>query len=812
MPLRDDLRFASRSLAKHSLFSAIVILALGLSIGANSAIFSLIDAALLRPLRVDRPEELVDVYTTDSISRGMGNSSLPDFAYLRDNARGVADVFGYGGLITTITGGRPEVVFGELVSGNYFAVTRARLALGRGFSSDEDRIAGASPVVVISDRLWRRRFAADPSIVGRSITLNGHAFTVIGVAAPEFTGLLFRAVSSDLWAPTIMMGQLRANQLSNRAERWMFVKARLAPGVSVERASQTFAGLGARLAGRFPESNRGHTFATRRTTDVMVHPDGDRAIFAGALGLLIAVGFVLLIASTNVANLMFARAASRQREIAIRLALGASRRQLVAQLLTESSLLAAIGGALGLALAFAFARLLVGFHPPIPVPISLDVGVDGRVLVFTGLVTALAAAIAGLLPALQASRPSLTTALSGARTVFTTRTRLMRLRGAFLVPQMALSVVLLVVAGLFMRSVMNAGAVDPGFDVEHTAMLSLSLDLDGYDSTRARAFYENLARRAEAIDIRSSTVVDRIPLDLYGSQSTTIRVSPATHGDGDETRVVQVAGVDARYFETIGIPIVRGATFSDADVRSWAAVAIVSETMARQLWPGADALGRSIRMYDGTSLGVIGIARDAKIQTLAESPQPLLYRPLEPNYARLLRLIVRSSNQPAVVAEALRREVAALDPNVAVFESSTMTSHLSVMLFPYRAASILSAALGLFGLLLSSVGLFGVVAFSVARRTREFGIRLALGATSRGVVRMVMREQARVIAVSLVAGLALALGAARALASVVFGVTWSDPVTFVFVVGALGVVAFLASFIPAARATAVNPSVALREE
>ena len=812
MATRDDLRFAARSLTKHSLFSAVVILTLGLAIGANSAIFSLIDAALLRPLRVDRPGELVDIYTTDSTSRGMGNSSFPDFAYLRQNTNGVADVFGYGGLMTTITGGRPEVVFGEMVSGNYFTATRAKLALGRGFSPDEDRVAGANPVVVISDRLWRRRFAADPSVVGKSITLNGHPFTVIGVAAPEFTGLLFRAVSSDLWAPTMMMGQLRTDELSNRGERWMFVKARLAPGVTVQRASQTFAGLGARLAGSFPESNRGHSFAIRRTIDVMVNPDGDRAIFAGAVALLVAVGFVVLIASTNVGNLMFARAASRQREIAIRLALGASRRQLIAQLLIESSLLAALGGALGLGIAFTLSKLLIAFHPPIPVPISLDVGVDTRVVVFTVLVTALSALIFGLLPALQASRPSLTTALSGARAAFTRRSRLMRLRNAFLVPQMALSVVLLVVAGLFTRSVMNAGAVDPGFDIEHTAMISLNLSLDGYDSTRARTFYENLARRAEANGIRSSSVVDRIPLDLYGSQSTTIRVPSPTNGGADGKRALEVAGVDAKYFETIGVSIVRGAAFTAADVRSRAPVAIVSETMARQLWPSSDAVGQSIRMYDGSSIRVIGVARDTKVQSLGESPQPLLYRPLEPNYAKLLRMVVRSSNQPSAAIDALRREIAALDPNVAVFESATMTSHLSVMLFPYRAAALVSAALGLCGLLLSSVGLFGVVAFSVARRTREFGIRLALGATSRGVVQMVMREQARVIAVSLAVGLALALGAARSLASVVFGVTWSDPLTLLLVVAALGVVAFLASFIPAARATAVNPSVALREE
>jgi predicted permease len=812
MPTRDSLRLAVRSVTKRPLFSGVIILTLGLAIGANSAMFSLIDASLLRPLDVERPAELLDIYTTDSASRGLGSTSYPDFAFLRDNARGVADVFGYSGLMTTITGGKPEVVFGELVSGNYFAVTRAKLALGRGFSTEDDRAPGASPVVVISDRLWRRRFAADPAVVGKPITLNGHPFTVIGVAAPEFTGLLFRAISSELWAPAMMMGQLRTNQLANRDERWMFVKARLAPGTTAERATRTFS-----------DSARGSRRATPRRIDGARSPHGGQltswsiqteiARFSpAALGLLAAVGFVVLIAATNVGNLMFARAASRQREIAIRLALGASRRQLVTQLLIESSLLATIGGALGLGLAFLFSRLLVAFHPPIPVPISLHVGVDGRVVAFTTLVTAFAAVIFGLLPALQASRPSLTTALTGARGSLTRRSRLLRLRNAFLVPQMALSVVLLVVAGLFTRSVMNAGAVDPGFDIDHTAMISLSLNLDGYDSTRARTFYQDLARRAESNGIRSLSVVDRIPLDLYGNQSAAIRVASPVAGGGEETRVVQFAGVDARYFQTIGIPVVRGVAFTDSDVRSRAPIAIVSETMARRLWPNAEAVGQTLRLDDGRALRVVGIARDAKVQSLGEAPQPFFYRPIEQNYAKLLRTIVRSSDNPSVVVEMLRREVAALDPNVAIFESTTMTSHLGVMLFPYRAAAMLSAVLGAFGLLLSSVGLFGVVAFSVARRTREFGIRLALGSTSRGVVHMVLREQVRVIALSIGLGLALALGAARLLSSVVFGIGWADPVTLVAVVAGLAGVALVSSYVPAARATLVNPVVALREE
>lgn len=811
MAFASHLRTARRSLVKHPLFSGVVILSLGLAIGANSAIFSVIDAALLRPLDVREPERLVNIYTTDSTGRGYGSTSYPDYTYIRDHARDLDGVIGYSGLMTTITGGRPEVVFGELVTGNYFSVTGARISVGRAFTPDEDRDPGAHPVVVVSDRLWKRHFASDPSIVGRPITLNGHPFTVVGIAAPEFTGLLFRGITTELWAPSMMMAQLRTDQLANRDERWMFVKGRLAPNATIQRVMGSLGIAGASLARDFPSSNYGRTFTARRTVDVMINPDGDRVVFPATLILLAGVGLVVLIAATNVANLMFARAASRQREIAVRLALGASRQQLVGQLLMETSLLAVLGGALGLALAFLFAKLLVTFHPPIPIPISLDVGVDGRVVAFTVAVTGLAAVIAGLLPALQASRPSLTSSLTGASIAFTRRSSLMRLRRAFLVPQMTLSLVLLAVAGLFARSVMKAGAVDPGFDITHTSVVALSLNLDGFDSVRARTFYSDLARRLErGGTAQSLTIADRIPLDLYGNQSTTIRNTNARETD---SHVVQAAHVDERYFQTLGVTLVRGRAFTEAEVRERMPVAIVSEAMARRFWhTGNDAIGQSLRENDGPPIQIIGVARDTKVQTLGESPQPLLYRPLDGNHARLLRVIVRSTDNPARVVAALQREVAALDPNLAVFESSTMTSHLGVMLFPYRVAAVVSALLGLFGLLLSSVGLFGVVAFSVARRTREFGIRLALGAEPGTILRMVLAEQTRMIALSLALGVAISLGVSRLLSSVVFGISWSDPVTLLGVIAALGSVALVASYLPAARATRINPSVALREE
>jgi predicted permease len=812
MAFVSSLRFAIRSIAARPLFVGVVVVSLGLAIGGNSAVFSLVDAALLRPLDVREPDRLINVYTTDSGGRGYQTSSYPDYAVLRDELRGVSGVFAHSGLMTTITGGKPEVIFGEIVTGNYFAVSGARIALGRAFTPDEDRVPGANPVVVISDRLWHRRFGGDSVIVGRTITLNGHPFTVVGVAAPEFSGMLFRGVNSDLWAPTMMMGALRTDQLRNREERWMFVKARLAPGASIGSVARSLATIGARLSSEYPASNAGRTFVARATNDVMVNPDGDRFILPGAAMVLAAVGLIVLIAAANIANLMFARAAARSREIAVRLALGASRGQLVTMLLAESGLLAALGGALGLGLAFLFARLVVAFQPPIPLPISFDVGVDARVVAFTLLMTTLAAVLFGLVPALHATRPSLTHALSGARVGVGHRSALLRLRGLFLVPQLTLSLVLLVIAGLFARSVAQAAKVDAGFDVERTAMIALSLNLDGYDSARAAAFYADLTSRlASRPAVQSLAVTDRIPLDLYGNRSEEITVLDAAVGT-TAARVVQSANVDAGYFETLGIRLAAGRAFTAAEVRDGAPVTVVSEATARRFWPNASGIGRTIRGADGRTLEVIGVARDAKVQTLGESPVTFVYHPLAPRYAQLLRIVARTSSSGDRLVATLRAEVAALDPGVAVFESGTMHDHVGLMLFPYRAAAAVSALLGAFGLLLSSVGLFGVVAFSVARRTRELGIRIAIGAAPREVVRMVVGEQLRVVAVSMALGLALSLAVARALGSVVFGIAWADPVTFAAVTAVLSVMVMLASAIPAARAGRISPATALREE
>ena len=812
MTLTNDLRHALRSLRQQPIFAATAVLTLGLAVGANSAIFTIVNAALFSDYHVRASAELVNVYTTDSTGRRFGSSSYPDYVYLRDNARGFRGIVGYSGLMTTVTGvGQPEVLFGEIVTGNYFDVLGPRLALGRGFAPEEDRTPGTHAVVVIGHRLWQRRFGGDSAVLGRHITLNGHAFTIVGVAGREFRGLLFRGLSADLWAPVMMMGSLRADQLANRGERWMFVKARLAAGIGVARAQGELATLGAQLAAAHPATNAHRGFDAARTDDVLVSPEGDRMVLSAATLVLVLVGFVLVIACTNIANLFLARAVARQREVAVRLAIGASRWRIVRQLLTESAALAFFGGTVGLLLAIALARLLIAFRPPIPVPISLDLGVDWRVVTFTAALTCLACILFGLAPAVHASRTSLTALMSAQGPAPRAGRRMLRLRDAFLVPQLALSLVLLIVASLFVRSIGKADAVEPGFDMRHGALIALDLKLDGYDESRAAAFYGELRRRLRAAaGVEAVTVTDRIPLDLYGNQSTTISVRDA-RGMISETSV-QYAAVDEQYFDALGVRLLRGRGFTEREAREGAPVVVLSEAAARRYWPNANPLGQRLRVADDGALAeVVGIAADVKVQTLGEDPQPFVYQAARPRYARLLRVVARGRDDPRTIARALRAEVTRLDPNVAVFEAKTLREHLDVMLFPYRIAAAVGSALGLFGLLLTSVGLYGVIAFSVARRTRELGIRLALGARPSDILRLVFGESGRVVVGGVVSGMLIALGVSRLLAGVIFGISSTDPATMFAVPLVLAAVVLVASWLPARRATRIEPQVALRD-
>ena len=803
-----DLRYAFRLLRLRPGSSAAIILTLALAIGANSALFTLINAALLAPLPIDRADRLVNVYTSGSDGAGYGALSYPDFQDLRAANSAIGDALGYSGLMTTLTDGRSsEVIFGELVTANYFSVLGVAPQLGRGFERAEGE-RGAQPAVVIGNRLWRRRFNADPSIVGKSIVLNGRPYSIVGVAPQGFGGLLFRAMSADVWAPVSMMGALRTDQLDNRGERWMFVKARLKDGASVAEVAAASVVIGQRLQADHPSTNKGRTFRVLSSLDVIVHPDGDRAVFAASGAVMIAALLVLVVACANIAGVMLARGLARRREVSIRLSIGARRHDVIRQLLVESLLLSMLGGIGGLVMAGWFATALAAWRPDLPVPVSLNTVIDLRVTLFTMFVTAAATVCFALVPAIRASR----TAPAGSMRDATARSRrrLFGLRDAMLVPQLAIAIALISIAGLLARSLSQADRVSPGFDLHRTAYVSLNLSMSGYDDERAHRFYDRLAQTLEQRGaIRAAAITSRVPLDLYGNQSAAVSAGL----NADDVRTVQVAQVGARYFDAMSIPILRGRAFESADEQASAQPAvIVSAAAARRFWPGVDAVGQTMS-FEGSRMvaHVVGVAADAKVQTLGEQPQPLVYQPLVHGHAGLLRLVVRTDGAPTTSVDEMRQAVGELDPAVAVFESRTMSEHLGVMLYPYRLAAALGSAFGVMAIVLAAIGLYGVLSCGISERLRELAIRLALGAPARTLVRSAAGETVRATALAVVIGALMALAAGQLLAGFLFGISPFDPMTLIATILVLAGVVALASVAPLKRALGVEVASLLRQ-
>ncbi|HSC26219.1 MAG TPA: ABC transporter permease [Vicinamibacterales bacterium] len=800
-----DVRDALRLIRLRPASSAAIALTLALAIGANSSLFTIVNAGLLAPLPVRDPDSLVNVYTSGPDGSGYVGLSYPDYLDLRDANLGLDGILGYGGLMATLTGeGDSEVVFGELVTANYFDVLGVAPALGRGFLLEEGEQRGAHAVVVIGDRFWRRRFHADPAVVGKTLSLNGRSYTIVGVSPAGFGGLLFRALSADLWIPVSMMGALRTDHLDNRGERWMFVKGRLARGARPEEAAAAGRLAASRLERAYPETNRGRTFRVLPTADVLVFPDGDRALVGGTAAVMLAASLLLVVACANIAGIMLARGLARRREMAIRLAIGARRRDIVRQLLVESAVLSLLGGAGGLLLARWVAAALASWRPELPVPLSLNTAVDLRVTIFTFGITVIALALFAVAPALRISRTPAAGSMSGATAA---RRRWIAGKDVVLVPQLALAVLLIGSAALLVRSLSRASAVDPGFDLDRTAFVALNLGMSGYDDGRARGFYEGLAGALEkrgAIGAATS----RLPLDIYGNQSAT--VTPDT---GSAERTVQIAQVERSYFEAMGIPLLRGRAFDRAEFAPGAPpVAIVSAETARRYWPGVDPIGRQLRVGDqAASAVVIGVAADVKVQTLGESPQPLVYEPLTSGYTRLLRLVVRTPGDPAPVVGELRRLVRSLDPAVAVFEARTMTDNLSVMLYPYRLSAALGSTFGAIALVLAGIGLYGMLSCGVGERLRELAIRLALGAPAAAIVRTSVAQTAIPVGLGVGVGVVMALGAGQLLSAVLFGISPFDPLALAGTAGILLLVIAAAGATPVRRALRVEPAAILRE-
>ncbi|HKX28984.1 MAG TPA: ABC transporter permease [Blastocatellia bacterium] len=816
--LWQDLRYGARMLLKKPGFAAMAATSLALGIGINSIIFSLIDALLLRPLPVVNPGELVALATSDHHGSRPHGLSYPDFVDFRDRHETFAGVAAYTLVPLSVTSGdQSERAWGLMVSGSYFSMLGVRPFIGRTIRDDEDQPPGRHAVVVLSYRAWQRRFGGDREAVGKTMNLNGHAFTVVGVAPPEFRGLNSNIVP-ELWMPLGMQAQLLPGNpglLEARDAHSLLVWARLKPGVSFEQA-QADADLQAQQLERaYPATNRNVKVRLYSQWEARFEPGLGRVMALAAGMLMGVVGLVLLVACANVANLLLARMAARHREMAIRLAIGASRFRLVRQLLTESLMLALLGGGVAALLALWMTDLISAGSSSSDNPFMLDVRMDGRVLAFNLLVALLTVVFFGLAPALKAAQTNLTTALKteemrlggfGSRFAF---------RNLLIVIQVAISLILLICAGLFIRGLANAQKVDLGLRTKNVQLASLDLGLNGYDANQGRAFYRELIGRARAIpSVRSASMVNYAPFDFSASSDTVvIEGRDPAREDGKIALLSSVVGID--YFATIGTPIVRGRDFAPQDDESHPAVAIINETMARRFWSPEDAVGKHLRLGrpEGPRVEVIGIARDGKYRQYFEDPQPCLFLPWTQHYRDRMTLVLHTEVESPAIVATLGHEVAALDPNLPLFDLKTMEAHIEerLMVWPLLASSSLSVC-GLAGLLLAIVGFYGVVAYSVAARTREIGIRMALGARASDVRGLIIRQGMKLVFIGVALGLIVSFGLTRLLQSLLFGVSATDPLTFIVITSALALVALLACWIPARRAAKVDPMVALRFE
>ena len=808
-----DLRIAVRQLAKSPGFALIAIVTLALGIGANTALFSLINSVLLRDPGYANPEQWADVYSKIGDFR-FATSSNADYLDLGGQNRVFSGVLSYKLGSIGITRGNDETrsAWFETVSGNYFVVLGVRPHLGRLFDPAADDVVGGPSNAVLSYAYWKQDFGADPKIIGETLRLNGQPFTVIGVAAPNFRGMI-RGLVSAVWTTSASFDRLFAgsNFRTDRNNRSSFLRARLKPGVTVEQAQANLTPIARHLAEVYPTSDRGLEFTVVSTNSVTFNPGVDGKITGAALALMVIPALVLLIACANLATLLLIRAVGRRREIAVRMALGAGRARVTRQLITESVLLAGLGGMAGLLLAGWFAKAVGTFRPPIPVPVDLDITLDGRVLGFTLVISVVTGILFGAAPAVRAGRLDLTADLrEGARGA----TGRSRLRSVLVAGQLAVSVVLLVGAGLLLRSLSGAARVDLGFRPESSVTIQLDPSQRGYDREKIRQFFVAVRERARGLPgVEHVSYTSRLPLNLNFSTNEFV-VEGRDLSPGQRPFNLQIATVGPDYFSTIGATIVAGRDVSDRDGADQPLALVINEPAAALLWPGQSAVGKRIAVHGSDGPGawreVVGVVKSMKVVTVGESPTPEVFFPLYQRLESYATLVARVRGDPAVLIPAFRNLIREIDPAMPILATGTLDDVVSVALFPVRFGAMVLVTLGGVGLLIASIGLYGIIAHGVAQRTRELGVRMALGAQVRDVVGLVVRGGMRLVVVGLLAGIGLALLGGRLLGSWLYGISPYDPVALLAGPLVLVSVALVACWIPARRATRVNPTDALR--
>ncbi len=816
--LQQDLRYAFRSLARSPGYTLVAVLSLALGIAGNAALFTIVNGLLLKPLPVAEPGRVAAVYTSDYSGTRFGGSSYPDLVSFREAISAFDHLVGMQLLPTSLTDGTETTrIVAGLVSADFFDGLGIPLAAGRGFGPDQDRPGAESNVVVLSHALWTARFGADRGVVGRLVRLGGQPFTVVGVAGPGFAGLV-RGIGQEAWVPFGASPVINPGNdfFAERGNRALFLYGHLAPGRTLSQAREQAVAVARRLAEAQPNAwttlrGTGREITLLSEAEARIFPDARSPVILATLLLFLVVGAVLLIACANVANLSLSRALARRREIAIRLAIGATRRRIVAQLVAESMLVAFGSGALGLLAAAWLNGLVPAIHLPLPVPVALDLSLDARVVVFTFLVTVVAGTILGLAPALQVTRPSLAPALKDqGGPALAGRSRL---RSLFVVTQVAFALPLLALAFLFGRSVVRSAAIDPGFGARDGLVLSTDWGLTGWETARGHLFQRRLVERVRALPgVVAAGLTETLPLSLSGNRSG-VTVEGYVPQPSEDMEVGRVA-VGPGLLEALQVPLLQGRSFTDADRADGPRVVVVSAAFASRYWPGASALGRRLSFQGdaGPWFTVVGVAGDVVYGQPGDAPPPCFYVPLEQVSAHRTTLLIRSSADPRPLAAALRAIVRELGPGLPIEDLGSLREALSLALLPARVGGFAVGAFGILGMLLASLGVYGVVAYSVNQRRREIGIRLALGAASQSVVGLAIREGMRLVVIGVAVGLALAMAAGVVAHRVLFGLAPLEPIALAGGPALFLATAFLATWIPARRAAKVDPMVALRSE
>jgi len=821
--LKQDIRYGLRNLLRNPGFTLVAVLSLALGIGANTAIFTLADAVFLNPLPVEKPSEILELYTVERTPkggiRGNGRSSVSYTNYqdFRDQNQSFTGLAGFMTSRVTLTGkGEPKPQPVMLVTANYFDVLGVKALSGRTFEASEDQKLGGNNVTVISHSMWMRVFGGDPSIVGQTVNFNSTTYNIVGVAPPDFKGTLTVSAPEIAWIPISMHPQVVSGPLERlfnaRRSRFFSVFGRLKAGVSEAQALADMKTIAARLEQEYPNDNRFRSCDVAPLMDAALGGLPRDQMTVASIALMSVVGLVLLIASANIANLLLARSARRAREMGIRTALGAERGRLIRQLLTESLLLSILGGIGGFALGWVGCRVLWSFRPPFLQQGSVSLPLDLRILAFTAAVTLFTGILFGIAPALRASTPDLAGILKsggrGAAEAFAKTP----LGAALVVGEVALALVALIGAGLFIRSAQNAQQLNPGFDAKNLIVFTFDLASRNYTNEQARQFLKAAAQKAaEVPGVQNVAVSTNAPLSR-GIAGTIIAEGQDADPNDRGTPTV-FSSVTPGFFDTMKIRLDQGRFFTDFDRQDTNKVGVISQAMAKFFWPGQNAVGKRFRFFRETFYReVVGIVGDTVTQNMGEAPTPIAYLPLEQEFAPVVTLHVRTSVRPETLMRTVMSAVQSLDSNLALTGASTAEDLIVQGLWAPRVGAGLFSLFGLLGMLLAAVGIYGVVAYMVAQRTNEIGIRMALGARPADVLQMVVGQSMRLVGSGVVVGILSALALTRLAKSLLFSLSPNDPLTFIAVAVIILIAALIAAWLPARRAAKIDPLIALRQD